>query len=86
MGSNSGVSINSSYPTRVEDDMILGRRPLCYCGIPSKLRISGNPKSFGRQFLNCRYYKRQNQCAFFEWVDLAMSQAECCKITLELAE
>ncbi|KAG2671278.1 hypothetical protein I3760_14G126500 [Carya illinoinensis] len=86
MGSSSGASINSSYPTRPEDDIILARRPLCYCGILAKLRTSGNPKSFGRRFFNCRYYKGQNQCTFFEWVDLVMSQSECCKRTLELAE
>jgi len=71
---------------KAEDELVLGRRPLCYCGISSKLRTLAKSHSFGRHFLNCCYYKGQNQCGLFQWIDLAMLLLVCFERTLELAE
>ena len=86
MESCSGVSSSNNHPMRPEGGVSQGGIPLCYCGIPSKLRTSAQPNSFGRRFFNCRHYKAQKQCGFFEWLDLAWNQPDCCKHTLELAE
>ncbi|KAF5458792.1 hypothetical protein F2P56_022797 [Juglans regia] len=86
MSSSTGVSINYAHPIRPEDELVNGQRPLCYCGIPSKLRTSAKSNSIGRRFFNCRYYKGENQCGFFQWVDLARSLPVCCQRTLELAD
>ncbi|KAF5472583.1 hypothetical protein F2P56_009292, partial [Juglans regia] len=46
MESSGGDIISSIQSMRAEDEVISERRPLCYCGILSKLRTSSNPKSF----------------------------------------
>ncbi|KAG2669425.1 hypothetical protein I3760_14G033800 [Carya illinoinensis] len=83
---SSSTNTGSSSWTSREKDKASVDRPLCYCGIPSKLRISGKSNSFGRRFYNCPNYKINKQCGFFEWIDLENEQNSCCKMTLELAQ
>ncbi|KAG7954396.1 hypothetical protein I3843_11G014700 [Carya illinoinensis] len=71
--------------SRAKDEVGL-KRPLCHCGILSKLRISAKDTSSGSRFFNCRYYKMDKQCGFFQWIDFEMEQNSCCKMTLELAQ
>ncbi|KAG7955788.1 hypothetical protein I3843_11G090600 [Carya illinoinensis] len=83
---SSSTNTSSSLWTSREKDKASVDKPLCYCGIPSKLRISGKSNSFGRRFYNCLNYKINKQCGFFEWIDLESGQNSCCKMTLELVQ
>jgi hypothetical protein len=37
-------------------------RPLCYCGVPSRLRHSWTNTNFGRKWYGCKSYKEMVAC------------------------
>ncbi|KAG2725673.1 hypothetical protein I3760_01G077100 [Carya illinoinensis] len=76
----------SNVSSRAKDEAATLERPLCHCGIPSKLRISTKHTSFGIRFFNCPNYKVKKQCSFFQWIDFEMEQNSYCKMTLELTQ
>lgn len=58
---------SNSWTSRAKYQDVL-ERPLCYCGIPSKLRIYTKDTSFDKRFFSCLNYKMNKQCIFsIDW-------------------
>ncbi|CAH1446243.1 unnamed protein product [Lactuca virosa] len=44
-------------------------RIMCYCGLPSRIRVSTTPQNLGKRFRTCPNSLRVGRkCGFWEWV------------------